>query len=130
MLLTYQNMLTLIKLTVTLVLASILIITRTINRPSTDHQLQPSPATPPHLQKRKTQSATGEEPPLVGGGGGGGVEKPEGPSALQPTTESVKWCFCFDHRDIVTEIIYRPDNGKVDIYLLRLYPHYHKIKYI
>ena len=29
-----------------------------INRPSalppTDHQLQPSPSTPPHLQKRKT----------------------------------------------------------------------------
>ena len=28
--------------------------------PSTDHQLQPSPSTPPpHLQKRKTQAATG-----------------------------------------------------------------------
>ena len=26
--------------------------------------------------------------PLAGGGGGGGVEKPEGPSALQPTTEN------------------------------------------
>ena len=35
-----------------------------INRPSasppTDHQLQPSPSTPPpHLRKRKTQAATG-----------------------------------------------------------------------
>ena len=39
-------------------------------------------------RKGKTQSATGQEPPLAGGGGGGGVEKPEGPSALQPTTES------------------------------------------
>ena len=37
-----------------------------------------SPSTPPpHLQKRKTQAATGRV-----------VEKPEGPSALQPTTES------------------------------------------
>ena len=28
--------------------------------PSTDHQLQPSPSTPPpHLQKRKTKAATG-----------------------------------------------------------------------
>ena len=53
--------------------------------PSTD-QLQPSPSTPPpHLQKRKTQAATGYDPPPPLGRG---VEKPEGPSALQPTTEN------------------------------------------
>ena len=52
------------------------------------HQLQPSPSTPPrHLQKRKTQAehARTPPPPLSRG-----VEKPEGPSALQPTTESFR----------------------------------------
>ena len=53
--------------------------------PSTDHQLQPSPSTPPppHLQKRKKTSNNRLGTPLSRG-----VEKTEGPSALQPTTES------------------------------------------
>ena len=52
----------------------------TSSPPSTDHQLQPSPSTPPpHPQKRKNPSSNRL---------GRGVEKPEGPSALQSTTES------------------------------------------
>ena len=52
--------------------------------PATDHLLQPSPSTPtlPHLQQRKKRSSNRLGTPLSRW-----VEKPEGPSALQPTPE-------------------------------------------
>ena len=39
-------------------------------------------------RKEKPKQQQARNPPLARGGGGGGGEKPEGPSVLQPTTES------------------------------------------
>ena len=46
-----------------------------------DNMPQPSPSTPPHLQKRKQPKQKQVKNPLSRG-----IEKSEGPSALQPTT--------------------------------------------
>ena len=56
------------------------------NGQHSDHLLQSSSSTPtpPHLQKRKNPSSNRLGTPLSRG-----VEKPEGPSALQPTSESM-----------------------------------------